>query len=113
MAVPTGPVPTPLNLFSKIFERFIPNQMLLFIDNIMLSSLLAYRSRYSTQHVLLRLTKEWRTSLDNNKIVGGILLDLSKAFECLPHDLLIAKLEAYGLRKESLLLLVIIVITNY
>ena len=44
-----------LNVFSKIFERFLLNQMLLFIDKMMSSFLSAYRSRYSTQHVLLRL----------------------------------------------------------
>ena len=71
----------------------------------MSSFLSAYCSKYSTQHVLLRLTEEWRTCLDDNKIVGGILMDLSKAFYCLPHDLLLVKLEAYGLGTGSLLLL--------
>ena len=72
----------------------------------MMSSLLsAYRSTYNTQHVLLRLIEQWRACLDDNKVVGGILMDLSKAFDCLPHDLLIAKLEAYGLGRSSLLLL--------
>ena len=94
-----------LNVFSKISERFLLNQMLPFIDNLMSSFLSAYRSRYSTQHVLLRLIEQWRACLDQNKVVGGILMDLSKAFDCLPHDLLIAKLEAYGVEKSSLLIL--------
>ena len=71
----------------------------------MSSFLSAYRSRYSTQHVLLWLIEQWRACLDENKVVGGILMDLSKAFDCLPHDLLIAKLEAYGVERNSLLLL--------
>ena len=94
-----------LNVFSKIFERFLLNQMLPFIDNLMSSFLSAYRSIYSTQHVLLRLIEQWRACLDENKVVGRILMDLSKAFDCLPHDLLIAKLEAYGVERNSLLLL--------
>ena len=94
-----------MNVFSKIFERFLLNQMQPFIDSMMSSFLSACRSRYSTQHVLLRLTEQWRACLDDNKVVGGILMDLSKAFNCLPHDLLIAKLEAYGLGRNSLLLL--------
>ena len=66
----------------------------------MSSFLSAYRSRYSAQHVLLSLIEEWRTCLDNDKIAGGILMGLSKAFHCLPHDLLIAKLEGHGLGKN-------------
>ena len=63
----------------------------------------AYRKNYNTQHVLLRLLEEWRKHLDNNKIVEGILMDLSKAFDCVPHDLLLAKLAAYGI-DDSLIL---------
>ena len=40
------------------------------------------------------------TTMDSNKIVGAVLTDLSKAFDCFLHDLLIAKLEAYGLDCE-------------
>ena len=93
------------NVFSKVFERFLLNQMLPFIENVMSSLLSAYRSKYSTQHVLLRLTEQWRTCLDNDRLVGPVLMDLSKAFDCLPHDLLIAKLGAYGPDQNSLILL--------
>ena len=57
----------------------------------------AYRKHYSTQHVLTRLLEEWRKNLDDKYVVGGVLMDLSKAFDCVPHDLLIAKLAAYGI----------------
>ena len=43
--------------------------------------------------------------LDQNKIVGVVLMDLSKAFDCLPHELLIAKLASYGIQRNILLLL--------
>ena len=57
----------------------------------------AYRKNYNTLHVLLRILEEWREHLDNNKTVGGILIDLLKSVDCVPHDLLLAKLAAYGI----------------
>ena len=61
-----------------------------------------YRKNVSCQNVLLRLIEQWRACLDNNKLVGAVLMDLSKAFYCLPHDLLIVKLEAYGFDRNTL-----------
>ena len=52
------------------------------------------------QHVLIRLTEEWRKTLDNNSFIGAVHMDLSKAFDCIPHDLIIAKLAAYGFDKN-------------
>ena len=62
----------------------------------------AYREGHSTQHLLLKLIDRWRKCLDKSGVVGTILMDLSKAFDSLPHDLLIAKLEAYGVSARSL-----------
>ena len=45
---------------------------------------------------------EWKKNVDNNLIVEAVLTDLSKAFDCIPDDLLIAKLSAYGLTSDSL-----------
>ena len=44
----------------------------------------------------------WRQALDEHKVAGAVLTDLSKAFDCLSHDLLIAKLDAYGFGKSAL-----------
>ena len=62
----------------------------------------AYRKRYSTNHVLLRLTENRKAVLDSNLFTGAVLMDLSKAFDCIPHDLLTAKLHAYGFSFETL-----------
>ena len=86
-----------LNCFSKVYENVTKNELLKSM-NVRLSPFLsAYLKNYNTQHVLLRLLEEWREHLDNNKTVGGILMDLSKAFDCIPHNLLLAKLVAYGI----------------
>ena len=89
-----------LNTFSKVFERYILEQLTPFFNVIMSQFLSAYRKNFSCPTVLLRLIEQWRQHLDSNKIVGAVLMDLSKAFDCLPHDSLIVKLEAYGLDRE-------------
>ena len=66
------------------------------MDDFFLPHFSAYRAYYSTQHVLLCLIKEWKTNLDNNFAVGAVLMDFSKAFDCIPHNLLIARLPAYS-----------------
>ena len=67
--------------------------------------LCGYRKCFSTQHALISLLEKWRAILDKRGFAGAILMDLSKAFDCLNHDLLIAKLYAYGFSKESLALI--------
>ena len=77
-------------------------QLMPFIDNYLSVFLSAYRSSYSSQHVLIRLIEEWRQKLDSNHFVGVVLMDLSKAFDFIPYDLLMAKLSAYRLSDETL-----------
>ena len=57
------------------------------------------------QSTLLRLLEDWRKALDNHECIAAMLMDLSKAFDCLHHGLLIAKLKAYGLSEEAVKLL--------
>ena len=64
-----------------------------------------FRKTLSTQHVLFKLLQRWQKELDNSRLVGTILMDLSKAYDCLPHYRIIAKFEAYGLSKSRLGLL--------
>ena len=98
----------PINIctsFSKILERYFLNSILEHVNKILSIHITAYRKGHGCQHVLLKLTEDWRKYIDQNKVVGGLLMDLSKAFDCLPHELLIAKLEAYGFDKGTLNLL--------
>ena len=54
---------------------------------------------------LIRLIENWRHALDNNLFTGTALMDLSKAFDSILHDLLIAKLHAYGLDFDTVTIL--------
>ena len=92
-----------LPTFSKIFGKVIKIYLMKSMDNFFLPYLSAYRASYSRQHVLLRLIEEWKIHLHNNFAVGAVLMDLSEAFDCIPHDLfLIAKLAAYSFEEKTL-----------
>ena len=94
-----------LNVFSKIYEKILKNQLIPYLDETLSLFIAAYRKSYGTQHVLIRMVEEWRINLDNDYFVGAILMDLSKAFDSIPHDLLIPKLHAYGLDENALVLI--------
>ena len=91
-----------LNTSSKIYEKIIKDQLIPHLDRCLSKFIMAYRQQYNTQHVLIRLTEEWRQNPDNDNVAGAVLMDLSKAFDCIPHDLLIAKLSAYGFHEDAL-----------
>ena len=58
----------------------------------LLSANSIYRYYFSTSYVLIKLIENWRKVLDNSLFTGAVLMDLSKAFHCIPHDVIIAKL---------------------
>ena len=84
--------PSLLSSLSKINERMLSQQILPFMIPKFSNLLCAFRECHSTQHALIRLVEQCRKSLDNRGIVGMVLMDLSKAFACISHELLIAKL---------------------
>ncbi len=83
------------------------NQQLSQLYEVVLSALMsAYRNGYSCQYTLIKLYEDLRRALDDGQVVGLLLMDLSKAFDCLPHDLLTAKLSAYGMCPDAVRLLI-------
>ena len=61
-----------------------------------------FRKGYNAQHCLLAMIEKWKKAVDNGNVFGALLTDLSKAFDCLPHDLIIAKLNSYDFNLTAL-----------
>ena len=55
-----------------------------------------YGKEFSTQTALLSLLEKWKSTLHKKGFAGAVLMDLSKAFDTINHELLIAKLNGYG-----------------
>ena len=91
-----------LPLFSKIFEKVIYDQLSQYLEKYLNRLLCNFRKAHSSQHTLFKLLQAWQEELDKSGFVGTILMDLSKAYDSLPHDLLVAKFEAYGIDKNGL-----------
>ena len=95
-----------LTIVSTLFKNSMSDQLTDYFRNLLCSSLSAYRKGYSCQHVILRLTEYWHQALDTETTVGIIAMDLSRAFDKMPHALLIAKLNAYGLSEDACTLII-------
>ena len=80
---------------SKICERCIHNSYSSYAEIILSNFISACKKSYSSNHVLLRLIKNWKKSRDNKNFVRTVLTDLSITFDCIPHDLPAAKRHAY------------------
>ena len=89
-----------LPILSKLFERLISKQFSEFFESILSKFQCGFRKGYGTQ--LLMMLETWKEARDNKEAFGTLLTDISKTFDCLSHDLLIAKLRAYGLDLASL-----------
>ena len=91
-----------LPLISKVFEKVIYDQLSQCLDKYLNGLLCGFRKAHFSQQALFKLLQAWQEELDKSGFVGTILMDLSKAHDTLPHDLLVAKFEAYGIDKNGL-----------
>ena len=81
------------------------HQLVNYTENYLSPHLCGYRKGYGSQQALISLIESWKKSLDKKGYGGAILMDLSKAFDTIKHDLLLAKLHAYGFSKKALKLI--------
>ena len=89
-------------ILSKVFEKDMYEQISQYAERFLSKSVFGYRTKHNSELCLVVMTEMWKKALDEYKVAGAVLTDLSKAFDCIPHDLLIAKLHAYGFDKTSL-----------
>ena len=85
-----------LPTMSNVFEKLMHHQVTEYVDKNLSSILYGYRKGFNTQMVLLTLLEKWKSTLNKKRFAGAVLMDLSKAFDTINHELLIAKLKAYG-----------------
>ena len=77
-------------------------QMSEVFENIFSKCQCEFRKGFGNQQCLLAMLEKWKRSVDNSKMFSALLTDLSKAFDCFDHELLIAKLSAYGFSLTTL-----------
>ena len=93
----------PISLLSninKIFEKLVYSRLSSFLNlhNCIYDLQFGFRAKHSTNHALFSLTEMIRNALDNGNFACGIFIDLQKAFDTVDHQILLKKLEHYGIR---------------
>ena len=93
-----------LSTFSKIFEKLMQTRLQKFLEtcDVLFCMQFGFRSGHSTEHALISLTESIKTTLDNKRLGCGIFIDLQKAFDTVNHEILLNKLEHYGIRDTVL-----------
>ena len=87
---------------SKVSEKVFYSRLYDYIstNNILSSSQFGFRSGASTEHALLKFTDDILMCFDDNKVGIATFMNLSKAFDCVDHKILLTKIKRYGVSLE-------------
>jgi len=90
--------------FSKIFEKLMYNRLTDYLSKhcVLYKNQFGFRPNHSTSMAVIEMTNKITAALDNKQFAVGIFIDLSKAFDTLDHQILVHKLEHYGVRGTAL-----------
>ena len=99
---PVSILPTTSKFMKGLYMSSYLNE---YLDDVFNPFLAVFRKGYGCQTTLLHLLEDWRSALDKHEYVAAILMDLSKAFDCLLRNLLLAKLQAYGVSSDAVKLI--------
>ena len=93
-----------LPVFSKFLVRIVYNRLINFLNKYDILSRNQYglRKKYSTAHALIQLYDNISIALDNEKVTLGLFIGLSKAFDTVNHEVLLDKVEHYGVHGIAL-----------
>ena len=90
-------------VIAKVFESIVHQQLYAYLEeNNFLKEQAGFRPNRSTQDILLKTIDVWKIALDDGQIVAAVLIDLSKAFDSIIHNLLLQKLHIYGIHGVEL-----------
>ena len=91
-------------MYQKIL-RIRYKRKMFYVTNLFSDYITGFRKSHGSQHCLVKMLENWKSALDKSESVCALFMDLSKAFDTVNQDLLLAKLKAYGFSKDALTLM--------